>query len=498
MTSNLNERTSNKNKIAKNVFFNFVSQILTLVVPLITAPYLARILHETGNGQYSYASSIITYFTLFANLGFDIYGQKQIASKQGDKKAISVTFWEIFILKIIFTALSLIVLYSIGFSVGYGDKYTTLILILSLNVISVPLDIQFFFRGLEKFQLIAIRVIIVRAAYLICVFLFVKTENDLWVYALVTGLSTLLSNVVMWISLPRLIVKIKVGDMNLKQHLRPAFFIFLPTLCVSIYSVFDKTMIGLLAKNADYENGCYEQAYKINSVCVLFPCLLDSVFISRNADEYAKGGLKALESNIYFACNFAWLISVPLVVGNFVLVSNFSSWFFGDGYEIVPLLLIVMSFRFVTSGIGNVFSSQFFICIGKEKYCLITSIVTTLTNVALNAILIPNYGALGAAIATIVCECVHLIVLAIFAYRMHAFSMKKIALMSWKYVLASAIMFAPIYFMNKYIGYSVWSFFLIALTGVVIYFGFLLIIKDKIVWDGITNAKKKISSRIHK
>ncbi len=487
-----------KKKVGKNVFFDFVSQALILLVPLITAPYLARILHEEGNGQYAYASSIITYFVLFANLGFDVYGQRQIALKQGDKEAQSATFWEISILKVICTCLSLGVLYVIGFTVGYGEKYTKLILILSLNVISVPFDISFLFKGLEKFQLIALRTVLIKILNLVCIFTFVKSEGDLWLYALITGASSLLSNLLMWLSVRKLIVKVDIRALRFKKHFKPVVFIFLPTLCSTIYSVFDKTMIGLLAKNADYENGCYEQAYKINSMCVLLPCLLDNVFISRNADEYAKGGIKALEKNIYFACNFAWLISIPLVVGNFVAIGNFSSWFLGDGYAEVPMLLMIMSVRFITSGIGNVFSSQLFIVVGKEKYCLITSIISACTNVGLNALLIPNCGAIGAAIATAVCETVHLIVYVVLAYKFHAFSLGKIFLMSWKYLLASAIMFVPIYLMNRFIPYSVWSFFLIVAVGCFVYFGFLLIIRDSIVWNGVVYLKNRLLKIKHR
>ena len=182
----VSQKPIKKQGLKANFIYNFIGQILVLIVPLITAPYVARVLHEVGNGQYSYASSIITYFTLFANMGFDIYGQRQIARYQDDKYNKSRVFWELFILKTITTAISLIVLYSIAYTVGFGENYNYLILILSIQVIAIPFDIQFLFRGDEDFRAIAIRTILMRLVSLICIFVFVKDEGDLFFYTLFT------------------------------------------------------------------------------------------------------------------------------------------------------------------------------------------------------------------------------------------------------------------------------------------------------------------------
>ena len=151
------QKSVKKHGLKTNFIFNFISQILTLIIPLITTPYLSRVLHEAGNGQYSFSASIITYFILFANLGFDIYGQRQVAAFQNDKENKSKVFWELFILKCITTAFSLMILYSVAFSVGFGEKYTKLILLMSIQVVAIPLDIQFLFRGDEDFKSIADR-----------------------------------------------------------------------------------------------------------------------------------------------------------------------------------------------------------------------------------------------------------------------------------------------------------------------------------------------------
>ena len=147
--------------LKKNFIFNLATQILNLVVPLITTPYLARVLHETGNGQYSYAYSIITYFILFANLGFNFYGQREIARTRDDKYQMSKIFWEIFVLRTICSVVSFGILLSIVFTIGFGEKYNLIILILSMQVVGSMFDILFYFQGNENFKAIAIRTIVI-------------------------------------------------------------------------------------------------------------------------------------------------------------------------------------------------------------------------------------------------------------------------------------------------------------------------------------------------
>lgn len=482
-----------------NFIYNFIGQILILIVPLITMPYLARVLREAGNGQFSYASSIITYFTLFANMGFDVYGQRQIARYQDDKYNKSKVFWELFVLKGATTLISLAVLYGVLFTAGFGQSYNYLILILSIQVIAVPFDIQFLFRGDEDFRAIALRTIVMRVVALVCIFVFVKKESDLWIYTLLTAASTLGANLIMWPSIIKRISYVSPRRLKIFQHLKPALLIFLPTLAVTVYSVFDKTMIGLIAANPDYENGCYEQAYKINSVALLLITVISSVMVSRNAHDYQVGDRQNLDKHLYYACNYVWMIGIPLIVGFAVLSENLSSWFLGEGYAEVPLLLKVMSVRFIASGFGVVVGDQLFIAIGKEKYPTIATMCAAVFNIVLNYLLIPQLGATGAAIATAVCEVIVTSVLVFFAWRHRYLSPKKILLSSWKYLLAAGVMFVPVFFMQRYMGYSVWTFAAITAVGAIAYFLTLFLLRDSfflsVVKNVICSVKDKLRGR---
>lgn len=478
-------------KLLKNYIYNFISQILTLIVPLLTTPYVSRILHEEGIGKYSYSFSIITYFILFANLGFTIYGQREIAKNRDEQEKLSRTFFEILILKTISTLISTIVLISLIFTIGFGEKYNTLILILGIQLISCAFDIQFLFQGIEDFKSIAIRSILAKIIGLVGIFAFVKKENDLWIYVLCLSISVIVSTVLMWPRAIKMVRKVSLKSLNLKQHIIPSLLIFLPTLAITIYSVLDRTMIGLLASNPDYENGCYEQAYKMNSIILILVTIISPIMLPRNVYEYSKNNIEALKNNIYYASNYVWMIGLPLIAGVCVLGANLSSWFFGDGYLEVPLLLMIMSIRFVSSGFSEIFGTQLFIPIGKEKYLTFSVAVAALVNFGLNFIFIPWLGATGAAITTAIAEVIVAFMEAIFVYRMKIVSLRKILLSSWQYILGTILMFTAIFFLNKYLSYSILSFIIITIIGGIIYFAFLLIIKNNFLLLLINKVLKK-------
>lgn len=479
-----------------NVVYNFISQILTLIVPLVTTPYLARVLLETGTGRFSYSNSVVSYFILFANLGFDMYGQRKIASCGEDAEQKSRAFWEIFILKSLFTAVASAVLYPVLFTVGFGEGYTLLIALLSVQVLAVPFDIQFFFRGEENFGSIAIRSIIMRLIGLVCIFVFVKTKDDVWIYCLCFALSVFISNIIMWPAALRKLRFVKLSLKSVLGHLKPAILIFLPTLAVTVYSVFDKTMIGLLAQDPDYQNGCYEQAYKLNSVSLLPVTIISSVLVSRNTGDYAAGDVQSLKNHIKFAINYVWLTGLPLLAGYAVLAGNLSRWFLGEGYAGVPLLLRIMSFRFIFSGMGEVFGNQLFIAIGKEKYSTIATFAAAGVNVILNLILIPGYGAAGAAIATAVCEAVVSGILFVFALRYKYVSLKTVLGCCWRYILAAAVMIAPMWAVQNLIGYGLWQFLLLTALGAVVYAAVLFILRDKFFISGIKNVINAVLAKL--
>ncbi len=467
-------------KLKPNFIYNFISQILTLVVPLITAPYLARVLHEEGNGQISFCGSIITFFVLFANLGLSIYGQREIA-KCFSREEKQKVFWEIVLLRICLTTLSLLVFFIVFFTIGYGETYNQIILLLSIQILSCAFDVQFLFQGEEDFKTIAIRSIVLRTVCLICIFVFVRTENDTWIYALCLSASMLFSNIILW---PRAIKKVgfaRLSSLELKKHLLPTFLIFLPTLAATIYAVFDKTMIGLLSANPDYNNGCYEQAYKLNSVTLLIVTIIAPVLMARNSTDFKNGNIDNIKSHLSKACKYVWLFSLPMIAGMAALSKNLSNWFLGDGYYEVPLLLVIMSVRYVFSGFSEIFGTQLFIPIGKEKYTTIATFIAAFLNITLNFFMIPVWGCVGASIATAISEFVVCFIMFCFSLKTGFINLKMVFSHSWKCLIGAAVMFAIVYFTQLLLPYALWSFAILVLEGAVVYYLILILFRDDFV-----------------
>lgn len=467
-----------KKSLEKNYVYNFISLILTLIIPLITTPYLARVFHESGNGQIAFANNIVSYFTMFANLGYLIYGQKEIAKYQDNDYMRSKTFWEIIIIRGVLTIISFIVLIvTVNLNI-YGASYNFLIMMFAIQIIAVAFDITFYYQGLEDFRAIAVRTILIRGSCLVLVFLLVKNEADIWIYAVIYSVSFLLANLLMWPKLCKSVFKVKMTDLEFKKHFLPSIIIFLPTLATTVYASLNKLMIGYLAVNPDYENGCYSQALKLNQTIRMLITVIDSVMMVRNFSDFAAKKYDSVKNHLYLACSYVIHLGIPLIFGICVLSSSLSAWFLGDGYVEVPMLLNIMSVRFVFSGLTCVFGNQLFIVIGKEKYTTWAHVVTTVTNLLLNFIFIPKFGAIGAAITFAIAEIVDCLILAVIVFKDKYLSLKKVLKMFIKPVIAAGVMLVAIIPLNGYFAYNIFTFALIAAVGAGIYGVVLLVMKD--------------------
>ncbi len=491
MSSLDNEQPIKKKSLKSNFIFNFISQILVLIIPLATSPYLARVLGVEISGQISFATSIITYFTLASNFGFTTYGQREIARFQNDKEKRSQVFWEIFTIRLLFTLVSLSVLFSIIYFNVFDERYKTFLLIQTITVLACSVDLTFYYQGMEEFKLMAIRTVIVRIIGLVLVFSFVKTKDDAWLYVLFNAVTALVANIAMWPLIYKQTQRVKIKDLHIWRHFVPALLIFLPNLAVTIYSVLDKTMIGILSSNPDYDNGCYEKAYQLNSIMLLLPTLISSVMIPRNAHDFATGDIESLNKHIKFSFDYTWLVSIPLIVGCSVLCYSLGSWFLGDGYDEVPLLLQIMSVRFVASGVGVIVGDQIFIAIGKEKYGMISTTIGAIVNFSLNIVFIKFWGATGAAITTAITEVLVGSISLIIALKNKYINLKIVFSGMPKKLIAAGIMFIPIFFLNRIFAYSIWSFLLIMCVGVVTYALSLFILRDEFF---MTMTKKGLTS----
>lgn len=255
-----------KKSIAKNYIYNLIYQMLTVVLPLLTTPYLSRVLGVQAIGTYGYTLSIVTYFILFGSLGIAMYGQREIAYVQNDKEKQSKIFFEIIIIRFITLSIAIIGFY---FSFCIKGEYIFYYKILILELIANILDITWYFQGIEDFGKTVIRNVVIKFVSLICIFVFIKNPNDLWKYFLIYTLSNVLGNLTMWMYIPKLLNRVSLKKIELKRHIKPTISLFIPQIAIQVYVVLDKTMIGNITNNMS-EVGFYEQAQKIVKTLLLF------------------------------------------------------------------------------------------------------------------------------------------------------------------------------------------------------------------------------------
>lgn len=470
-------QTSGKKSLKKNYFYNLAYQIFVLIVPLITMPYISRILREEGVGQYSYAYSLITYFTLFAAMGFGLYAQREVAKVQDDIEKKSKLFWEITIVRLIPVVFSLIA-FALLAILGVFGSYTILMVILSINIVAMAFDINFLFQGNENFKAVALRNFAVKIASTILIFVFVKNESHVWIYTLCLSISLIGGNVAMWINLWKHIKFRHIGKINPMKHFIPAFRLFIPTIAISLYTVMDKSMMGWITGD-DYSIGCFEQADKILKISLVFVTAIGTIMMPRNSSEIKSGNIDKVKSNINFSINYVLCLAFPLMFGIIALAPNLSFWFLGSGYDYSPELMMIMSPVILFIGLTNVIGLQILIPLGKDKMFTLTVTIGAIINIIISIPLIFLYWSYGAAIATAITEFIILIAQFIYARKIGYLSFKQMFRLSWKYLLSGLVMFAVIMIFRGIYSYSIKTFLLQVVYGAIIYFVILLILRDK-------------------
>jgi O-antigen/teichoic acid export membrane protein len=240
-------------------------------------------------------------------------------------------------------------------------------------------------------------------------------------------------------------------------------------------------MIGYLANNPEYENGCYGSAIKIVNVVSVIMMADGLVFASRNARDYARGNDDSLREHLRIAFRYVWMIGFPIIAGILVLSEQISLCVFGEGYEKVPLLLKIFTVRVLTHGIMNVIANQYLLPTGREKICTVLNFVAIAANIILNRMLIPIKGCVGAAMASIISE-----TLLTLAFLMYFVLEKKnwnkvIILQSYKYIIASLIMCIPVILLKQMLADKWYYVGLIIIIGAIVYGFSLLALKDEMI-----------------
>ncbi|MBE5840871.1 MAG: flippase [Butyrivibrio sp.] len=448
--------------IKRNYIYNLSYQVMTYLIPVITTPYLSRVLGAKGIGTYSFAESVVSYFVLFCNMGINVYGQREISYVQNDIEARSKVFWETKALSLItFLVTSLAYL-----SVFKFFKEWSIYIILFMNIVSVVTDISWFYRGIEEFGKVVIRNAIVKLLGLIYIFAFVKTEDDLLIYIFGVVFFQLLGNLSMWVYLPKYVKKPEIKTIRPFSILPIAISLFIPEVAIAIYTILDKTMIGFIVK--DYaENGYYEQAMKITKMLMAAITSFGAVLAPRIGSIISKGEEDRAKEYIYINYRFVFAVGLPLSMGLFFISPRFVPLFLGAGYDEASSLLRILSWLIVIICISNVTGMQYLVITKRQRILTVTVIVGAVTNLILNMFLIIGFKARGAAAASVISELA--VMVSQFAFVHKEISVLRVIREGIPFLISGAIMLVVLHYCDMYFGNGVWWCFLLVIIGSAVY-----------------------------
>lgn len=388
--------------ISKNLSYQTLYQVLTIITPLITAPYLSRILGAKQLGVFSYTSSVVAYFTLFAMLGTVNYGAKVIASCSSNKRELSVSFFSIYAFQI-FACLISMVAY-ICLVALTNQEYKFIAYIQALSVIACAANVNWFLFGLEEFAVVTIRNIFVKIAEVASILLLVKTESDLAIYILIMLGSTLVSNLIAFVLLKKYVSLVRISWQDIKKHIKPNLMLFFPLLAISVYHIMDKTMLG--AMSTYIESGYYYNSDKLINIPLCVINGVGVVMLPRVSSMIASGKHEEVLKLLKTSLEMIVAVGVAMSVGIASISNEFVPFFFGRGFDKCIFLTYVFAPILLIKGIVSTVRMQYLIPYGRDKEFLYSVCIGAVANLVLNLIFIPKYAALGAVIGTLGAEAI--------------------------------------------------------------------------------------------
>ena len=462
-------------KIVKNYLYNVGYNVLILLTPLLTVPYISRVLGPSGVGINATTNSVITYFLLAGTVGITIYGNREIAFIRDDHRKRSQTFWEIEFLQI-----TTILLAYLAFCIClYLQKQLKIYFFYqSFLIIAGAFDISWFFMGLEDFKKTVIRNMIVKLLSLASIFIFVKTRQDVGIYILILSLSQLLGNITLWPYLPKLVYAPRIHDLKIFRHLKPSLALFIPQVATTIYLAVNKTMLWKLSSVT--ASGYYDYSDKLVKLVLAIVTSTGTVMLPHVANLYANKQIEKVKQYLYTSFDFVLAISIPMAFGIASVATALAPWFFGKAFTSVNILLIIESPVIILIGQSNVIGQQYLLPT-KQMSTYTTSVVLgAITNIVINIPLILRWGVYGAMVATLLSE------LTVTLYQLimvrKSLRISSLFVNFFKYLIAGVTMFIPVYILNITMNISTLNLILEILVGLLIYVGVLLILQPSIIY----------------
>lgn len=428
--------------VKKNFIYSALLTTANYIFPLITFPYVSRVLGADSIGLCGFIDSIINYFVLFSTMGMNILGIREIAKAKNDKTQLNKVFSSLFLLNTITTLVMLLALVIASLTVPRLYENYDLMIIGGVKLMFHFLLIEWLYKGLENFRYITIRSIIIRILYVVSVLLFVKHKSDYPIYALLSTMM-IVCNAIINLNHSRRVVKLSFKNVDLKSYFKPFFMLGIYNLLTSMYTTFNVSYLGFVTN--DFEVGYYVTATKLYTIIFSIYTAFSGVMLPRMSTLLSDGNMQAFKIYVERSFSFLLFMAVPLAIFSVFNAPGIIRLISGSGYEgaILPMRIIMP--MMIIIGFELVLIEQILMPMQKDKAVLFNSVVGAVVGVALNVLLVPSLGSVGSAIVKNTCE---VIVFCLALYEVHKYASMGLPL---KKILHYLISYLPLIILEFFI-----------------------------------------------
>lgn len=411
-----------KPSLSLNFLMNIILTMSSLIFPLITFPYISRVLLAEGNGKVQLATSVISYFLMIAQLGIPTYGIRVCAVARDDKVKLTRTVHELVVIQMVTMLLSYLLFFPCLNLIPKIHAERSLYLVTSSLILLNSIGMEWLFKAMEQYTYITTRSLVFKLLSIIAMFLLVHSKEDYVLYAGINVLASAGSYVMNLTQLPKYIDLKPVGGYQYRQHFKPVLILFAYVCATTIYTNLDSVMLGFMLTDADV--GYYGVAVKIKNILVSVVTALGAVMLPRVSYYYEQGLLEKFWDMAAKAFRVVLMMAVPLAVYFMIFAKHGIFFLSGESYapSIIPMVVIMPTL--ICIGLTSVTGVQILIPSKREHVVLYASIAGAVVDLILNALLIPSLRSTGAAIGTLVAE-ITVLVIQVAVLRKNLFPLRK-------------------------------------------------------------------------
>ena len=477
-----------RNKVSVNYIYNMLYQVLTFLTPIITAPLLARTLGSTNLGIYDYTYTIVNWFIIFGMFGISIYGNREIAkaTATNDKKVVSKKFSEIFTLQMISVSISFVIFMLLILLTNFD--YKNIFIIQGILILSGAFEISWFYAGMQDFKKVSIRNMILKLITVLGIVFFIHSANDLILYTVFMAVVSVINSLLLFYKISDYVNYKRPTLKEAFAHFKGSIALFIPQIATTIYSVFGRTLIGMLYTDIN-EVAFYNYAYRFTTMVLYIVTTIGTVMLPRVVQIRSEGNDDEAKKLTNKTLKVSLLLSLPLSIGFATVSPFFIPWFLTEDFTRVGYIICFLAPTIVFISITNVLGTQYLIPFEKTSKYTISVISGCLISLLFNFILIKPLGGIGAAVTASLTEFSVFVIQYCFVRK--TFNFNGVLKKFFKYLFIASIMGIIVILIGLALGVGLITNILQVLAGVAVY-AFLLYISKDDIFEFLFNQIKEL------